>query len=147
MVFEISCCGIWISVVRCWRVFGGVVEAHVRLRCCLPALVLNFKISKYFNTSSTYVRLVNAHNYAFAKKCLRANAEITVFTLDRIFVDAEISAFPKLHTAVIYVNTEIPAFTLGQIFVNAEISAFPNLNTSDIFVNADISAFTKSEYL
>ena len=127
MVFEISCCGIWISGVRCWRVFRGVVEAHIRLWCCLPALVLNFKISKYFNNSSTYVRLVNAHNYAFAKKCLRANAEITVFSLDHI-----------------YVNAEITAFTLDHIFVNAEIYTFPNLDTSIIFVNADISAFTKS---
>ena len=74
MVFEISCCGILISVVRCWRVFGGVVEDPVCLRCCLPALVLNFKIIKYFNTRSTYVRLVNAHNYSFSKKYLRANA-------------------------------------------------------------------------
>ena len=62
-------------------------------------------------------------------------------------MNAEISAFPNLHTVVIYVNAEIPAFVLGQIFVNAEISAFLNLNTLDIFVNADISAFKKSEYL
>ena len=50
------------SVVRCWR--GGVVETHVLL-WCLPDLVLNFKISKYFSTSSTYDGLVNAHNSAF----------------------------------------------------------------------------------
>ena len=101
----------------------------------MPDLVFNFKISKYFNNSSTYVRLVNGHNYAFGKKCLRANTEITAFSLDRI-----------------YVNAEITTFTLGHIFVNAEISAFMNLNTSEcryicihkvgIFVNAEISAFT-----
>ena len=130
MVFEISCCEIWISIVRCWRVFGGVVGAHVCLRCCLPDLVLNFNMSKYFNTSSTYVWLVHAHNYAFTNKCLRVNAEITAFALDRI-----------------YVNAEITAFTIDHMFVNAEISAFPDLNTLDIFVNSDISAFTKLEYL
>ena len=65
MVVELSCRVIMISVVRRWSIFWVVVEAHVFSRCCLAALVLNFKVRKYFNPNFTYDRLLNAHNYVF----------------------------------------------------------------------------------
>ena len=83
----VLCCGeicAWVevgSVVSRWRVFMGVVEAHVCLRCFLGALVLNFKIRKYFNNNLTYVRRVTAHTYAFTYNCLRENVEIIAFIL------------------------------------------------------------------
>ena len=85
MVVVIGCDGIGVqvgvgSVVRFWRVVRGVVADHVcLLRCCLAALVLNFKIRKDFTTNFTYVRRANSHNCAFTHKCLRENAKISAF--------------------------------------------------------------------
>ena len=70
------------------------IEIIINISILISINILNFKISKYFNTSSTYDWLVNA--------------DISAFTLDHVFVNAEISAFTNLHTVVICVNAEIP---------------------------------------
>ena len=47
---------------------GVFFEAHVCLSYFLADTVFTFKVRKYFNTNSTYVWPVNAHNYAFTYK-------------------------------------------------------------------------------
>ena len=94
------------------------------------------------------------------------NAEIIAFTLDHIFVNTEISAFPNLNTSVIFVNAEISAFTniptlWMQIYLHSQICGRVRMQLfmhSHCFmisecryfcihiisrlVNADISAFS-----
>ena len=98
-------------------------------------LVFNIKVRKYFNTNFTY---------ALPYKFLLDNASITAFILGHIFVNAEISAFPNLHTLEIVVSADVSVLTnmsRVRVFVNVEISAFKNMTEVWSFGDADISAF------
>ena len=138
------------------------IEIIINISILISINILNFKISKYFNTSSTYDGLVNAHNSAFTNIHTRPHicecrnicihkstycghmCECRYFCIHirpNICECRNICICESQYFGHICDCRYICIQKVG-IFANADISAFTNMTEVLRCVNADISAFT-----